>query len=150
MARYFSFCLSYVDVTATSSLVQVLLSLASSSSSRVSSHLASLGLEDSLQEVLGQRLEEEVVAAVSTLAMQTLDGLVVPGVQVVAVGSFSWLITRSQASSAMAQTQGGDEDRSMGGLEVQQLVEELDREVRRLQGVVREGTTVAGFPTEVN
>ena len=42
----------------------------------------------------------------------------------------------------MAQTQGGDE--------VQLLVEELEREVRRLQGVVREGTTAASYLAEVN
>ena len=74
---------SYVYVPAATT--QVLLSLAASSSSRVSSHLASLGLQDELQEVLGQRLEEEVVAAVHTLARQTMDGLVVPGGQVVDV-----------------------------------------------------------------
>ena len=71
----------------TAATTQVLLSLAASSSSRVSSHLASLGLQDKLQEVLGQRLEEEVVAAVHTLARQTMDGLVVPGGQVVDVVS---------------------------------------------------------------
>ena len=77
--------MSYVDVTA--AIIQVLLSLAASTSSRVSSHLASLGLEEELQEVVGQRLEEEVVAAVHTLARQTMDGLLVPGGQVVEIVS---------------------------------------------------------------
>ena len=53
-----------------------------------------------------------------------------------------WLIACTQAGQAMAQTQGGEE--------VQQLVEELEREVRRLQGVVGEGTTTAGYLAEVN
>ena len=42
----------------------------------------------------------------------------------------------------MAQTQGGEE--------VQELVQELEREVRRLQGVVKQGTTAAGYLMEVN